>query len=80
MAEQFVVEVPAREGWSDHGRFREPDFGGLNDGTTSAPVVLLEVGATGFEPATARPPADTACLSIRPLASPTSPFMHDLDA
>ena len=41
-----------------------------------------EIGATGFEPATARPPAGELGVSMRPLPSPPSPSSppeHDLD-
>ena len=63
---------------SDCARYRMP----LTSRTRHRAPQAISVGATGFEPATARPPADTASLSIRPWASPSSasPFMHDLDA
>jgi len=47
---------------------------------------LRRIGATGFEPATARPPAGRPWAAIRPLASPASPpspltdFLDTLDA
>ena len=41
---------------------------------------LGEIGATGFEPATFRPPADERWALMLPGASPTSPGLDDLDA
>ena len=40
-AEQFVVELAATEGWIDHGRLREPDFGTSTTAATPAPAVPL---------------------------------------
>ena len=47
-------------------------------GTQLLPTHL--VGATGFEPATARPPAGKRRASIRPWASPSSPTFPSMDS
>jgi len=41
IAEQFVVEVAATEGWIDKRAARGPDFGDFNDGSYLWPAVPL---------------------------------------